>query len=197
MLHRQEKKDTYNSTLGERRCPPRPRTLHGDFPQTPALFVPSPHQSLLSISEPLLPFRISSWEQVPFGALEIRQLLPTPPPPALKGVSPEQERQTLRSAAPQVWITAPRAPPQMRDKYLKLPKPWKQRLFKVILHTHKRKRKWRSEAAPPPLRLLSLSLCLWNGPGEQGEGKRKRKNRGFCCGASSLHEACCFSLSVL
>lgn len=71
-----------------------------------------------------------------------------------------------------MWITVPRGPPQMGNKYLKLPQPWKQQLFKVILHIHKRKRKWSSEEAPPPLWRPKPSRCLLSG---QFRKKRKRE----------------------
>ena len=113
-----------------------------------------------------------------------------------KSVLSESDR---RSVACGVWITVPRGPPWMGDKYLKLPKPWKQRLFKVILHTHKRKRKWSTDEAPTPT-AATLPFSLLVGEGSlrrEGTGRRKRQNRGFGCGLSSLHKACFFSLFVL
>lgn len=65
----------------------------------------------------------------------------------------------------------------MGDKYLKLPKPWKQRPFKVILHMHRRRRKWSWDEAPTltaaaqPFSLLA--------EGTKSERKRKRKKLGW------------------
>lgn len=68
----------------------------------------------------------------------------------------------------------PRGPPPMGDKYLKLPQPRKQQLFKVILHIHKSERKCHSEEAPPLLWRPKPSGCLLSG---QFRKKRKRERR--------------------
>lgn len=81
------------------------------------------------------------------------------------------------SVAYRVWITAPRGPPWMGDKYLKLPKPWKQQLFKVILHTHKRKSQWSSPtptAATQPFSLLVGGTSLGRGGKEKEAEQRIR-----------------------
>lgn len=80
---------------------------------------------------------------------------------------------------PRVDYRAQRSP-QVGDKYLKLPKPWKRRLFKVILHTHKRKRKWSSDEAPTAA--TQAFSVLVGGAASEGAGKKTGRKEDLAVG---------------
>lgn len=85
-----------------------------------------------------------------------------------------------------VWITAPKGPAWMGDKYLKLPKPWKQQLFKVILHIHKRKRKWSpDEAATPTAATQPFSMLVTGASLDRGGEAREAEQRIWLWGEQS------------